>query len=177
MYYIIINERQQGPFPREELLQHGLTPSTMVWRAGMDDWMPASQVAELQALFSAGGQPAPRSELNQSTDVPAGQQQWRQPYRQPAGYTPHTNWMPWAIVCTVLGLCSCIGLVLGIIAISKASTANKAFMAGDAFSGNAANNTAKILTIIGLVFDGIGILVNLSLANLSLVDISWCNAL
>lgn len=197
MYYIIINEQQQGPYAREELLMRGLTPTTMVWTSGMADWQPASQVADLSDLFKAS--PAQRFNLEKEVRVerdvnveqpyggqqqypqqplygqqpypqqqPYGQQQYPQqpPYGQPpypSGYTPTpTNWMPWAIVCTVLGLCSCIGLVLGIIAITKASAANKAYLMGDTPGGDAANSTAKVLTVIGLVFDGIGILINLS---------------
>lgn len=175
MYYLIINEQQRGPFAKEDLLTQGLTSSTMVWREGMADWAPANEVTELQELFCQ----QPQSQQTQYAQP--GQQPYRQPqqpyqqqpYQQP-GYPPRqpqypqyqtqpTNWLPWAIVATVLGLCSCIGLVLGIIAITRANTANKFYQFGDTAAGNAANSSARTLTIIALVFDGIGLLVNIAM--------------
>lgn len=191
MYYLIINEQQRGPFAKEDLLAQGLTPSTMVWREGMADWAPATEVTELQELFYQ--QPAqPQSRQTQCAQpgqppqqpYQQPQQGCQQPYQQPyqkQGYPQQqypqppqqpqypqyqaqpTNWLPWAIVATVLGLCSCIGLVLGIIAITRANSANKFYQIGDTVSGNAANSSARTLTIIALAFDGIGLLVNIAM--------------
>ncbi|MDE5774554.1 MAG: GYF domain-containing protein, partial [Muribaculaceae bacterium] len=49
--YIIRNEQSVGPFAIETLLAEGLTPNTMVWRAGLTDWIPASSLPELNNLF------------------------------------------------------------------------------------------------------------------------------
>lgn len=198
MYYLIINEQQRGPFAKEDLLAQGLTPSTMVWREGMADWAPATEVTELQELFyqqpaqpqsrqtqcAQPGQPPqqPYQQPQQGYQQPYQQPQqgYQQPYQQPyqqQGYQQQppqqpqypqyqaqpTNWLPWAIVATVLGLCSCIGLVLGIIAITRANSANKFYQIGDTVSGNAANSSARTLTIIALAFDGIGLLVNIAM--------------
>lgn len=197
MYYLIINEQQRGPFAKEDLLAQGLTPSTMVWREGMADWAPATEVTELQELFyrqpaqpqsrqtqcAQPGQPPqqpyqqpqqgyqqpyqqPQQGYQQPYQQPYQQQQYPQPPQQPQ-YPQYqaqpTNWLPWAIVATVLGLCSCIGLVLGIIAITRANSANKFYQFGDTVSGNAANSSARTLTIIALAFDGIGLLVNIAM--------------
>lgn len=148
MYYIIINDQQQGPFAKEELLSRGLTPQTMVWCQGMPDWMPASSVHDLNDLFARPQQP-----------------QYQQPYQQQYPQQPvgtFTNWLPWAIVGTVLGICSCIGLVLGIIGITKANGANNAYKCGDYDLARSVNNSARTLTILSLVFDGIGILINIA---------------
>lgn len=148
MYYIIINDQQQGPFAKEELLSRGLTPQTMVWCQGMPDWMPASSVHDLNDLFAR-----------------PQQTQYQQPYQQQYPQQPvgtFTNWLPWAIVGTVLGLCSCIGLVLGIIGITKANGANNAYKCGDYDLARSVNNSACTLTILSLVFDGIGILFNIA---------------
>lgn len=150
MSYIIINDQQQGPFAKEELLSRGLTPQTMVWCQGMPDWMPASSVHDLNDLFARPQQP-----------------QYQQPYQQPYQYPQQpvgtfTNWLPWAIVGTVLGICSCIGLVLGIIGITKANGANNAYKCGDYDLARSVNNSARTLTILSLVFDGIGILINIA---------------
>lgn len=60
-YFILINNEQQGPFPVNELLQHGLTQETLVWTEGMAQWTPAWQVEELKSLFfnSNGSTPPP----------------------------------------------------------------------------------------------------------------------
>ncbi len=80
------------------------------------------------------------------------------PYQQPGYEAPHTNWMPWAIVGTVLGLCSFIGLVLGIIAIVKANNANKLYQQGASMEAEPINNSAKTFAIVSLCFDALGIL-------------------
>lgn len=149
MYYIIINDQQQGPFAKEELLSRGLTPQTMVWCQGMPDWMPASSVHDLNDLFARP----------QQTQY---QQPYQQQYPQQQPAATYTNWLPWAIVGTVLGICSCIGLVLGIIGITKANGANNAYKCGDYDLARSVNNSARTLTILSLVFDGIGILINIA---------------
>ncbi len=51
-YYIYLNNQQQGPFDESELLQRGVTPSTLVWCENMDNWLPADQVQALNYLFA-----------------------------------------------------------------------------------------------------------------------------
>ena len=99
---------------------------------------------------------------------PYGQPQ--SPYGQPAnrqydnGPIAHTNWLPWAIVATVLGFCtSCIGSILGIIGIVQANKANDFYFRGDRVAGDSANNTARTCTIIGLVLAGIGLIGSVAL--------------
>lgn len=71
------------------------------------------------------------------------------------------NWLPWAIVATVLGfLGSCIGAIFGIIGIVQANKANNLYAAGFDIEGNQANSTAKIMSIIGLVLGGIGLILS-----------------
>lgn len=85
------------------------------------------------------------------------------------GYRPnmHTNWLPWAIVATVVGFfASCIGAIFGIIAIVQANKANTLYSQGFDREGDAANSNAKIMTIIGLIFAGIGIIVAFSFGSI-----------
>ncbi len=67
-YYIIDGSgKQSGPFPGENLRQHGITPQTYVWCEGMgDNWKKACEVAELAVLFA----PQPQS----NTTQPIGQE-------------------------------------------------------------------------------------------------------
>ncbi len=50
MEYFIIdkNGQQAGPFSLAQLIQQGITPETLVWKQGMEDWTPAWQVEELK---------------------------------------------------------------------------------------------------------------------------------
>lgn len=84
-------------------------------------------------------------------------------YGQPSDYNnglpiAHTNWLPWAIVGTVLGvLCCFLGMIFGIIGIVNASKANRYYNEGNRMMGDAANSTARTNTIISLVLSGLGI--------------------
>ena len=46
-YYIISEGERRGPYTAEAMRGIGLRPDTMVWRQGMADWAPASELAEL----------------------------------------------------------------------------------------------------------------------------------
>ena len=85
------------------------------------------------------------------------------------GYRPNmrTNWLPWAIVATIVGFfASCIGAIFGIIGIVQANKANTLYAQGFDREGDAANSNAKIMTIIGLVLAGIGIIVAFSFGSI-----------
>lgn len=172
-YFIIVNGNQAGPFVREELKYHGLTHETMVWRQGLENWVPASTLPELNDLL--GICPPPHSEYYGVNSQPQSHtpgamhaDPFTQPYAQPqprmqptaeSGSIPHTNWMPWAIVCTVLGcLTSCITLILGIIGIVQANKANDMYNRGNRVLGDSANSSAKTVTICGLVLGVISII-------------------
>lgn len=50
-YFIIIEGRQTGPLSIEELVRHGLTPESIVWREGLPDWTQARNLPELQSVL------------------------------------------------------------------------------------------------------------------------------
>ena len=62
-WYCAVNGQTQGPFNPQQLAQGAtsgqLTPQTMVWSAGMANWVPAGQVPELMALFGGSATPPP----------------------------------------------------------------------------------------------------------------------
>lgn len=62
-YYLFVNDQQVGPVGQSELLSHGLTPSTMVWKEGFTDWLPARDVPELQLIL-----PEDMEEENEETE-------------------------------------------------------------------------------------------------------------
>ncbi|WP_377112813.1 RDD family protein [Mucilaginibacter litoreus] len=54
-YYIFKNEREEGPYTLDELLQTGLDVNTMVLSPRANDWQRASDLPELFNYFEAEG--------------------------------------------------------------------------------------------------------------------------
>lgn len=50
-YFILVDNKQQGPYTMDELRRRNITSATLVWAEGMTDWTPAWQVEALQPLF------------------------------------------------------------------------------------------------------------------------------
>lgn len=54
-YFVAVNGAQTGPFPilslQAKIASGEITPATLVWKAGFQAWIPASQAPELVALF------------------------------------------------------------------------------------------------------------------------------
>ena len=73
-YYIIDGSgKQSGPFPGENLRQHGITPQTYVWCEGMgDNWKKACEVAELAVLFAPQPQSNTTQPIGQNPPIQAG---------------------------------------------------------------------------------------------------------
>lgn len=164
-YFIIIDGQQKGPYPREVLRMQGMTPNTYVWRQGMQGWVEAKDLPELTDLLqdnmNHGEVPPAQTQEPVQPQQPYGQQPYGQQYQQNHGYNnaPHTNWMPWAIVATVLNVaCSCIGLVFGIIGIVQANKANSFYAMGMIQDAESANSTAKTMTIISYCLAGLGVI-------------------
>lgn len=177
-YFIIIDGQQKGPYPREVLRMQGMTPNTYVWRQGMQGWVEAKDLPELTDLLqdnmNQGEVPPAQTQEPVQPQQPYGQQpygqqygqnygqpNYGQQYQQNYGYNnvPHTNWMPWAIVATVLNVaCSCIGLVFGIIGIVQANKANSFYAMGMIQDAESANSTAKTMTIISYCLAGLGVI-------------------
>jgi hypothetical protein len=119
----------------------------------------ASTIPELADLFEESAFGA-YTEVGQAGAFP--------PPPRPAQpeFIPHTNWLPWAVLATVLGfMSSCIGMVFGIVAIVQANKANRYYAEGVQIAGDSANSTAKTMTIIGLVIAVIGLLYSIYLVS------------
>lgn len=52
-YFIILNGSQTGPFEVNELYNKGITPETLVWTEGMENWTPAWQVGDLKPVINS----------------------------------------------------------------------------------------------------------------------------
>ena len=75
----------------------------------------------------------------------------------------HRDWLVWAIVTTILGvfLSYTIGFLFGGVGIIFSALANSAYKSGNIVDAQEKNRTAKIMTIISLVVNGLGLLLTL----------------
>lgn len=166
-YYILENNQQAGPFTLEQLAARGINGFTSVWTQGMANWVPASQVPELQAVinrpqgfqtpppYQGGGYqqppqagPAPSYGYN-SSYAQQGQQ---------AGPCPKT-WMLESILATIF---CCNPLPIAIVGIVYASQVSSAYRDGryaDALSASRnAGTWTKVAFWVGLIFNLLTIL-------------------
>lgn len=51
IYYIVVNNAQEGPLSKEELRFRNVKGDTLVWRAGLPEWVKASELGELADIL------------------------------------------------------------------------------------------------------------------------------
>jgi uncharacterized protein (TIGR00266 family) len=72
-WYVAINGQQQGPFPQshiqESLFSGVFTHETLVWRNGFQNWLPISQVPELNQAADVVTQSPPRMSGLQAHEI------------------------------------------------------------------------------------------------------------
>lgn len=51
IYYIVVNGSQEGPYSKEELRVKNLAPNTLVWRAGIQQWIKISDFPEVADIL------------------------------------------------------------------------------------------------------------------------------
>jgi hypothetical protein len=57
LYYYLNGQNEQiGPVQANELLKHGVTKDTLVWKEGMNNWLAAGTIPELSGLFATVAQ-------------------------------------------------------------------------------------------------------------------------
>jgi hypothetical protein len=141
MWYYSKNGMQLGPLSTEELSGKAnggeVLPSDLIWREGMADWLPLSQVPEFQG---AGGLATP-------PPIAMGSVPIQQPPRYQAGYVPGSvpNYLWQSIVVTVL----CC-LPFGVVSIVYAAKVDSLLAQGNIVGANAASQSAKKWAIAGV---------------------------
>jgi hypothetical protein len=139
MWYYSKNGMQLGPVSQEELsakVETGeVLAQDLIWREGLTDWQPLSQVAEFSQAIRPAGSPTPPPVQASMGSVPMPQ-----PPAYPAGYTqpkiPNYLWQ--SIVVTVM----CC-LPFGVIAIVQAAKVDSLVAQGDIAGATAASRSAK----------------------------------
>lgn len=176
-YYIVVDDNRVGPLTISQLTARGIEPSTLVWTTGLSDWTRADCVPELAPLLasrtnvdnqeSAFGAYTHREDYGQR---PYQQHQQYGAYNRQNPYQmnnfqsqPSQNWKTLSIVATIVGfIFSCIGGIIGVIAILQANKAENAMRMGDDISASNSWSTCKTLTIISFVLSGIGLIANIA---------------
>ena len=140
--YFYLNEQreQKGPCSPEELLQNDVRPTTLVWKDGMTDWMPAGEVEELKALF-----------VNREGSVPP-------PVPPKSPVVPKRskpdNWLVWAILSTIL----CC-LPLGVVSIIYAAKVDNLWASGQYDEAERASKNARLFFFLALILGIVGSLI------------------
>ena len=107
-YFIISTEGEQvGPIPGEQLINHAITPKTLVWGQKMSGWTPAENVPELAAMFADNAQQNPDIEVvavtTENGDSPEAETGTEQPLK-----TKHSTGRYWVLI---------VLLTIGVIAL------------------------------------------------------------
>jgi len=105
-YYYTDGKERFGPYSLDELKNKSITQETLVWKEGLVDWVPARNLADLQALFQT---------------IPDFQTFPNVPYNAPAvAGTRPKNWLVESILVTLF-CCLPFGII-GIIHATKVDT-------------------------------------------------------
>ena len=151
-FYIDSEGKQKGTFSPEELKSENIRRDTLVWTQGMNEWMRASEVTELNSLFAetAGYYPSQTSSTEPIVP-PVYQKSYNQHPSQPTEPMPK-SWLIESILATVLPflLCSSIFSLLGIIGIVNASKVESLFLRGDYAGSEEASKQARRWTKIAM---------------------------
>lgn len=129
-YYVAHDNRPVGPFELWELKGNGVTADSLLWHAGLPQWVRASSLPEVMEELSHESMPPAfdHDEYCRRMLRHAGQPKATDPdsLRQSIVHPRPNNYLAEAIVVTVV-FCS---LITGVIAIVKASNVNKLYDRG-----------------------------------------------
>lgn len=142
-YYFYIEEgRQRGPVAIDQLPSL-ITPQTLVWREGLEEWIVADRIPEIRTLLS------PAESV--TTDAPQGVTPPAPPAIPAAArplYLPAkpNNYLVWSILLTIL-----CGSIPGMIGIALGITCNQRYAEGDYKGAELASSMAKNCLIVSVV--------------------------
>ena len=126
-YYAIINGQQVGPVGESQLLGIGVTPGTMVWRAGMVQWQPAGSLPELAHLFGNAPPPMPGQWPGAIAGLVLG-------------------------ICSIYFCAPVVGLLLGYFGLLVTKDSYKAYQTNPTqYSGGGVLKVARIVSQVGFV--------------------------
>lgn len=148
-FYVDKNGKQAGPVNAEKLLANGVNEETLVWKAGMEQWLKAKNVPELKNIFNAPPIPPQipngnnNSQSANSTYVSVNGRQM-----DSNGGLPQKpdSYLVWAIFSTI---CCCVPI--GGYAIYCAIQVDNAYKAGNYSEAKSFADKAKTWSIVGAI--------------------------
>lgn len=147
-YYVDSNGNQVGPVDESGLKSAKVTKETLVWREGMNAWMPAGSVNELYSLFAVMP-----PEIVVGRPIPL----------QATVATQRPNTYMWLAICSTILCC----LPAGIVSIVYASKVDSAWSSGDI---NEANKNSKNALTWGIVSVVVGLCLQLMIFFVALMS-------
>ena len=174
-YWVVIKQgsnapERKGPMSLEELKGMDITAETYVWHEGLDKWVAAASLPELNDMFAAEPPTMPEPPVEpQLVEPQPSPTPEPQPQPQPSLAEKQAEWYPYGgptagEVCppTYLALAifslACCFWPLGIVAIVYASKVKSLFLQGLASEARDASNKARMWSIIAIV---VGIVINI----------------
>ena len=130
-YYYTDGKERFGPFSLEELRGKEISKTTLIWKEGLPDWVPASQLRDLDSLFTV-----------ESENIPEGSE----PYFETPLVQPK-NWLIESIVITIF----CC-MPFGIVGIVLSSLVDKYWREGDKEVAIKLSNEAGKWVKYGFIF-------------------------
>ena len=125
-YFYIRNGQKQGPFTLEQMRLQNITPETMVWYPGLEEWTAARHIVELSPVLVVEA-------------VTVEQPVYKATVEKPEKLVvPPRTWLAESILATIL----CC-LPFGIVGIVYAARVENRFYGGDIEGAKAASREAK----------------------------------
>ncbi len=154
-WYYSKDGQQQGPVAQvklQQMLQSGeLTSSSLVWKQGMEDWVPASTVSDFKTVeeeIDSNGAGSAEGVTPYAPPVA--------PVHSPQGYQPPmamgqkpNNYLVQSIILTVIIpiftmiFCCCLPIPLGVVPLIYSCMVNSKYTAGDYAGSLRASAIAK----------------------------------
>lgn len=138
--FIHRNGEQQGPFTEEQLRDMALTPDTMVWYPGLNNWLPAGEAPLTAPFFQQAAPPTPEPPVPPASDPvmtpPPAYEAPQYIHPEPIMEAPDKpdNYLGWCIAFVALSCCcGCIplGFPFVIVAFVFSSQVNSKYDRGD----------------------------------------------
>ena len=67
-YFYSDGKEKQGPFSFEELKNENITRETLIWFEGLEDWIPAKDIKEIEEILQLIPPPIPSKETNVTSE-------------------------------------------------------------------------------------------------------------
>lgn len=172
-FYLDAANNQKGPISPNRFADNGVTPDTLVWCQGLENWTRAAAVDELKDFFRAGAT-SPRPEAPKAPQAPPPYNAQSTSYDSGSNNSYNNNscsgsnscsprpWLPcpetnlvWGILTTIF----CF-MPFGIVSIVYASKVNNLYLNGQYEAAVKASDSAKKWALISLATSvGLGVII------------------